>query len=218
MKHRKLNTPVYLSLGLCTVLMVLCLMVATGTTFARYRMDQRIPAELEPRPLDQVYLGQWGKDGQTEKPVFLTEQQNAWKTVDGETYLEFTVSNGLTEESFAGKDLRVYVRVVGTLDIRNGGNGPVIKLLVPAEEEGEAPEEFIGKPERIPQGTQLYHTFGEGWIFRFCDKENQEIFQTLEGGSLNWTDLKLVMELPQNDPNAYTGLLQLQITGDYTIK
>ena len=218
MKHRKLNTPVYLSLGLCAVLMVLCLMVATGTTFARYRLDQTLSMEMEARPLDQVYLGRWGIDEDTDKPIFLTDEQNTWKTVDGETSLEFTVSNGLTEESFAGKDLRVYVRIVGTLDIRNGGNGPVLKLLVPAGEEGEDPEEFIGKPERIPQGTQLYHIFGEGWIFRFCDEEGEEIFQTLEGGSLNWTELKLIMELPQGDPNSYTGLLQLQITGDYTIK
>lgn len=218
MKHRKLNTPMYLCLGLCAVLMVFCLIIATGTTFARYRLEQALPMDLEARPLDQVYLGQWSIDEETEKPVFITDQQNPWQTVDGVTRLEFTVSNGLTEKSFAREELRVYVRVVGTLDIRDGGNGPVLKLLVPSQEEGEDPQEYIGKPERIPQGTQLHHTFGEGWIFRFCDEEGQEIFQTLEGGALNWMDLKLVMEMPEGSAASYTGLLQLQITGDYTIQ
>lgn len=217
MKHRKLNTPVYLALGLCAVLMGLCMLIATGTTFARYRLEQQLSMEPEPRPLDQVYLGEWGVDAETKKPKFLTDVQNTWQTVDGLTRLEFTVSNGLTEESFAWEDLRVYVRVVGTLDIRNGGNGPVLKLILPPLEEGEDPEVLIGKPERIVQDTQLYHTFGEGWIFRFCDDQGQEVFRTLEGGSLNWLDMKLVMELPQADAAQYTGLLQLQITGDYTI-
>lgn len=215
MKHRKMNMPVYLTLGLCTVLMVLCLILATGTSFARYRMDQKLPLAMEARAQDQVYLGRMTLEETTGEPVMDLETGSIWQTVDGETRLEFTVANGTDGENYAREAQRVYVRLIGTLDVRMNGTGPVLKLLVPPEEDGEEAAVYTGVPERIPQGTQLHLTFGDGWIYRFCDENGEEVFQTLEGGALNWMDMKLLMEGYLTD---YSGLLQLQITSDYTLK
>lgn len=215
MKHRKVNTPVYLTLGLCTVLMVFCLMLATGTTFARYRVDTSAAMAMEARPRDQVLLGKWETDPQTGKTVFDTETQNTWKTVDGTTALEFSVSNGTDEETFAYEDLKVYVRLVASLDIRYEGTGPVVKLVAPSQEEEGEQVEYTGKPERIPEGTQLHLTFGDGWIYRFYDEKGEEVYQTLPGGVLSGMDMKLVLEENQK---TYSGLLQLQVTADYIIR
>ena len=214
MKHRKMNMPVYLTLGLCTVLMVCCLILATGTSFARYRMDQNLPVGMEARPRDQVYLGRIEANGAGET-VLDTEEISTWKTVDGETRLEFTVANGTNSKNFALEEQRVFVRIIGTLDIRSDGTGPVLKLMVPSAEEGGETRVYTGVPERIPVGTLLHHTFGDGWIYRFCDEENAEFMHILEGGQLNWMDMKLVME---GNGGSVTGLLQLQITSDYTLK
>ena len=46
-------------------------------------------------------------------------------------------------------------------------------------------------------------------------EEEEEFVQILEGGALNWMDMKLVME---GNINSASGLLQLQITSDYTLK
>lgn len=72
-------------------------------------------------------------------------------------------------------------------------------------------DEYTATVTRIVQGTSLYNSFGDGWVFRFTDENGRELTWELEGGQFSCITLELILE--GSDP-AVTTLLQLQIIGD----
>jgi hypothetical protein len=72
-------------------------------------------------------------------------------------------------------------------------------------------DEYTAEVTRITVGTSLYHTYGEGWLFRFLDQEGRELTWDLAGGQFSSIHVELILE--GADPATAT-LLQLQITGD----
>lgn len=72
-------------------------------------------------------------------------------------------------------------------------------------------DEYTAVVSRVAAGTALYHTYGDGWLFRFLDEEGRELTWDLAGGQFSCMTVDLILE--GSDP-ATTTLLQLQIIGD----
>jgi len=72
-------------------------------------------------------------------------------------------------------------------------------------------DEYTAVVSRVAAGTALYHTYGDGWLFRFVDEEGRELTWDLAGGQFSCMTVDLILE--GTDPAATT-LLQLQIIGD----
>ena len=82
--------------------------------------------------------------------------------------------------------------------------------MIPSAEEGAEDEIITATAEKISKDSLTYTTFGEGWVFTFCDKNGKEIEWVLEGGSLSTVTMKLVLKGMEEDAQS---LLQLQIIG-----
>lgn len=227
MKLRKFNTSPWLLLGMAAVLMTTCLVVAIGPAFARYQVDSEATANLQARPLEQIYLGQMipviGAESET---VFDHESQGKWYSLEGAMTLEFAVANGkyedvvdeqtrevTTMELFAEQDQRVIVRVVASPILWDGTEELLLALRAPSRTKQGEFEEFRAVPERINPDSTLYQNFGEGWYISFADEYGQELSWLLEGGKLSAVELALTLKGVSADE---TGLLKLQIISDYT--
>lgn len=229
MKLRKINKTSRLLLGLAAVLIMGCLVMAVGPAQARYRVENKDTIELQARALEPVYLGRMVKAAEdTDDKVFDYTHQGVWQSVDGTTRLEFAVANGkiaksvnaqtnkvTSTEVYAKEDQRVWIQLIGDLNVWNGKDAFSLKLKSPSRTKLGAFEEFTAKAERIDPDSQIYKTFGDGWIFTFQDEAGQALSWKLEGGKLSVVELELIMEgkVPEN-----LGLLKLQVTGDYTQK
>lgn len=222
MYNQKKNRTLWLAAALIPILILGCIVAATGGAFARYRADRRATIEFTVRPPDQVYLGMMVQ-GEEETLVFDPTAQGTWKTIDQTRQLEFTIANGIDAETCAKENQRISLRLIGTLGIWDGVDETfkVILQLPPEEEEGEEATETTelkrieATVTRIREGSPMYSTFGDGWVFAFFDGEDearQELSWLLEGGTLDTLTLTLILEGAAEEE---VSLLQLQISGIY---
>lgn len=225
MKLRKMNTS-WLMLGMVAVLLMACLMVAVNPAFARYQVESEGTANLQARPLEQIYLGQMVRPTGTEtEPVFDYKSQGKWYTLDGVMTLEFAVANGkydelvdenrnvYTVEEFAESDQRAMVRLVASPIVWDGTGEFPLTLRAPSRTKKGEFEEFQAVLEWIHPDSMLYKNFGEGWCITFLDEYGQELSWLLEGGKLSAVEFALTLKgMPADE----TGLLKLQIVSDYT--
>ncbi len=211
MNQRKQNRTLALAAALLPILLLGILVASTGGALARYRADKKASITLEVRPLDQVYLGQMvtAEDG---KVSFDPTAPGVWKTVDGKQQLEFTIANGTAADAFSQENQRVHLRLIGTLGIWDGSEKMKLTLEYPSEEDPGKTETCIAKVTRIREGSPMYTTFGDGWVFAFFIEDGEELNWLLEGGALNTVTMKLWLEGAALDE---AGLLQLQISGVY---
>lgn len=225
MKLRKMNTS-WLMLGMVLVLLMACFMVVVNPAFARYQVESEGTANLQARPLEQIYLGQMvpGTGGEQE-PVFDHEIQGKWYALDGVMTLEFAVANGKYEdlvdenrevstiEIFAESDQRAMVRLVASPIVWDGTGEFPLTLRAPSRTTQGEFEEFQAVLEWIHPDSILYKNFGEGWSITFLDEHGQELSWLLEGGKLSAVEFALTLKGMPADEN---GQLKLQIVSDYT--
>lgn len=215
MNQRKPNMTRWYALGLAVVLMVGCLAMSVGVTWARYRTDVNGSVFFQARKPLSVCLGRMeaADDGGA---VFTTTGQRSWEMVDGRLQLDFAVANGTSLEAFEAADQRFYIRLLGSLGAWSGEETAAIYLVIPPTEESveeatETAEPTLVKAAavRIEPNTQLWNTFGDGWAFCFLDEQSgEELVWTLAGGGLSCLDLDLVID---GGTLTDTSLLQLQI-------
>lgn len=208
---RKPNITQWYLLGLAAILVVGCLTMAAGTTFARYRDEIVKIIPFQVRQPNEVYLGTLeysaysGRDG-----MFVQSKETRWQEFDGDLMLSFAVGNGKDEEEFAAADQKIQVRLIGSIGAWYP-NGPMKMLLkVPKASEPEGFQVLEATPIRISQESPLYETFGDGWLFCFLDEAGREYSWTLEGGKLSYITMDLTFE---NADLVDTSLLQLQVNG-----
>ena len=214
MNRRKLNISSWYSLGLAVVLMVTCLLLSAGATFARYRSEVGKSIIFKVRQPVTVCLGsvEYG-EGHPEEGRFIRTDEGNWTQDDNDNlHLKFAIANGETELSFEQLDQEVGVRLIGTLGIQSEADDISVMLTFPKADEPEEFETVEAKVVRIAAGSAMHATFGDGWVFCFTDKKGEELTWTLEGGKLSWTEMELIME---GATPIDTSFLQLQITGNY---
>jgi hypothetical protein len=213
MNRRKQNISRWALPLLLALLVVGCLVASTGGALARYRVDRKEEITFEVRPPEQIYLGQMVT--QNGAVSFDPAAQGNWEMAEGKQQLTFTIANGTGEKAFSGQDQQVHLRLVGTLGIWNGSDKLKLTLEVPSEDDPEKMETYEATVTRIREGSPMYATFGDGWVFAFFDENGEELTWLLEGGS--FAHLTLTMTLEGAAPGE-AGLLQLQISSVSTEK
>ena len=185
--------------GLIALLVVGCLIVSVGGTWARFRMDYTGNTTFKADVPASVVLGVW--DDETE--VFTSDNELVWTEIDGKFKLDFAISNNSSYD-----DQIVKVRMMANLNVWDEDNN--VKDIVISD---GTEEKYTMHPERIGENTSVYYTFGDGWIFTFFDEEGKEAQWLLEGGKLSVKDLDVIIN---SDVLTDIGLVQLQIVTDFT--
>lgn len=214
MNRRKLNISTWYSLGLAVVLVIFCLILSTGVTWARYRSEVSKDIHFKVRKPVTVCLGQVERgEGAPEEGRFV-QSGGAWvQNEDNTLQLNFAIANGANELSYEERNQEVHIRLIGTLGIQSEEDTISLKLAFPNADDPEEMETVKAKAVRIKAGSAMHTTFGDGWMFCFTDKKGEELTWTLEGGALSWIEMELTME---GGAPADTSLLQLQIVSRYT--
>lgn len=210
MNQRKLNISTWYSLGLAAVLVVFSLLVAIGTTWARYRTEKSEEIYFEPADLVEVCLGKVEyEEGNPAAGKFVQSNEGSWElNEEGQLQLKFAVANGTSVTAYERQSQEFYIRLVGSLGIQSEEKKLSLKLTFPDADEPEGLKTVEATAIRIVPGSAMYNTFGDGWVFSFMDEEEGELTWMLEGGSLSYIEMALTLE---NGTLADASLLQLQI-------
>ena len=207
MKQRKPNIKAWYSLALVMLLCIGLLAVATGTTLARYRAEQKKDLSFRVRPPEQIHLGiveleEVEGDPPTTKEVFVPTAKLAWVTEKDVTRLKFAVANGVSNADHSARDQKIHLRLIASVGVWNGTQTPVLTLTLPPEEGETEPKTVTATVEPLAEGTALYHTHGQGWLYTFLDKNQEELFWELDGGELSFlTFIVTIDEAVPDDPS-----------------
>lgn len=199
-KNNRLPVRIYLLL-LCLTLSSLLLV---GVTFGRYQQEfppVSYPFIAEGRGslvLGGVVTQDWLDSGKW--PAVPTD----WITDINTASLDFSISNGRSTTDFTQRNQTAIVRLVTGLGVGEPEN-MAVKLTYYQDEQ---PVTFIGRAEKIHEGSLAYQHFGQGWVYRFYDAMGDEIVFTLTGGTLSYQNLTVTLT-GETDPV----LCQLQIFG-----
>ena len=225
MKHQKSNISLWWLMGLAVLLMIAALLIATGTSLARYRESvDAIRLQDIRKPLS-IYLGtvEYPQEQTTEEeatteateptkateatePVgtFVPAESGQWELTDTGLYqLKFAVANGLKADEFDNRDQWVYVRLIGSSQVLGAAEGTGIQLTVFG---GKEPVVVDAVAAPIADQSELYGIFGGGWIFSFRDEDGEELRWLLEGRTLNHIEMALTV-----DGAAVTDISQLRL-------
>lgn len=185
--------------ALAVLLLLGCIVLLAGTTFARYQFSSGPQGLLyQAKEYAKVYL--WSDE--------LDDSQSTWEVVDrsaGALSMSFCVSNGADADDYSAEDQEVTVRLAATLGIQDAENTVEAALLV----EGKGVYSATIRP--IERGTPLYAEFGGGWLFTFLNEEGEEQSWTLEGGGLSVIPMQLYV---QGVSESQSSMLQVQVSGD----
>lgn len=243
MDKRKPNISRWYVLGIAALLMTACLLLGVGTTLARYRTDSQAGILFEPREPVSVTLGRMKMNTETEALEFDSTATIGWETqADGSALMNFVISNQAQQDEPLEVRVRLLGSLhawngeesttVGesettteTTEPVTPGGTVVLTDCTPLEDDGERETTEDGTEQeaqypsyaayvmRIPENSALYHSFGDGWVFRFLDDEGQELTWTLEEGKLSCVELNITIN---GDVLAGTSLFQLQIVAEQT--
>lgn len=211
MNRWKQNISRWYALGLAAVLTAACLVLATGTVWARYRAVYDDTLTFQTRAPVTLRLGR--TDPETNG--FTAGDPGPWVVEDGGLRLDFAVSNGTDPERFEAEDQTFRIRLVTSLGM--DAETVAIRLSDPAENAGEETEAgeqgYTAQPVRITESSPLYQSFGDGWVYRFQNEAGQELAWTLEGGVFSCVELELrIVSLDGGQID--TSLMQLQLIGE----
>ena len=191
MKRRKLHISPALRLGMAVLLLLCCMIVALGVTFARYHNGEKGSLTFRPYKDSQVCLGYMDEDS-------FVNAQNDWVQAEEQLQLSFAISYVSSNRKFAPADQVVCLRVVASLGVWNEEMSSPLSLTV-----GE--NTYIATPQRIAENSALYTQFGDGWVFRFYDDEENELQWELVGGQFSCIQGLLCVDAAVGD----TSLLRL---------
>ena len=196
MNVRKSNIGTWYRLALATLAVVLCVILAAGTAFARYRTESEAEIAIQAQAVSYVYLG----------GVFngeFTAGSGNWQNNDeGNPQLQFMLSNQGVAEAAAPGDQEVWLRVLVSETLGNQG----LQLVLTTPDR----KNIMATPTPIGKTTPLYQQFGPGWIYTFQDTNGEELTWELDGGVRSEVTMTLTA-LCDIVPD--TSLIQLQATG-----
>lgn len=189
--------------ALAAVLLLGCVILMAGTTFARYQMSGD-PENLTYKAKKNARVYLWSD--------YRNESENTWSVVDSSTgslRMDFYVTNGESEYSYSAEDQNITVRLVASLGIRDKNDLAQVALVVDGKE--DAP--YYAVAQQIEYGTPLYAEFGDGYLYTIRDADGKEVAWPLQGGQISLIPMEFyVRGVPENQ----SSLLQVQVFGDVT--
>ena len=198
MGKEKLDSTHRTLLKFVAVVLLVCLWMAVGTAFARYRYKQTDNLTFAPQTTTGIHLfgGVAGDGSFTQLPAGFTDGVNGQE-------LRFLISNGTAKDTFAQQDTRVRVRLAGTLGLGSGDN-----LHAQLTVNGTV---YTATVKKIDVQSPMYITFGEGWLCCFEDAKGNELIWELEGGQLSYTQMDLCIQTAEG---VDISMLQLLVTAE----
>lgn len=199
--HQKKNRPFALRRLVLTVsLLLLCIILAVGITWARYRAEEDSFLQYTTRDPGAVSL--WA--GYNELTGTLTAGEIPWTFSNGTGTAQFYISNGTSEADYSDEDLSAAIRLLVSLNAADAQ----VELSV---SDGSSTATWGGTPVEIQEGTPLFTSFGGGTAYVFQNENGSELDWNLEGGALSVLSVQIeVSNLEQLDGAA---LLQVQVVG-----
>ena len=187
-----------------SILLLICIFLMVGTTWARYQSKESQLFNYELRDYAFVYLWHSYDEG----TGTFRNQQSTWQSEGDWKTLDFCISNG-TAEDFAEEDQWVNIRLLVSLGA--WGETEEVEVLLNFPQSGES---FPGKVQPIMENSPVHSTFGAGWVITFCDVEGEEIGWILNGTELSILEAQIAV---RNMKLGETTLMQLQVIGDTSI-
>lgn len=191
---------------LLAVLMVGCAVCAVGVTTARYRSQMEDAFYLQVRPRENVRMGVLST-GENEEILFTPSDTMQWTLENGTATMNFAVANGEGPAQYAKTDCTFSLRLIGSLGLWDGTQNAQVTLRLPDKLAETGYREYPAEVTQIRQDSQLYHSYGEGWLFAFR-QDGKELEWTLEAGTFSYIPMTLVVE---GEKISEETLLQLQI-------
>lgn len=194
MRPTKSNHGTKYGLAFVFLLLMACLILTVGVSFARYQYlgDPQVFG-YQAKQYSSVYLGS-AFDGKT-----LDTTQSTWNYEENGYSMSCVVSNGSSNTSFAQEDQWVTFYLTGTLGFSAEEEPMDVSILV-RKDNGDGTAEVKtcqGIAQPIQPQTPLYARFGEGWFFTFqnilSEKEEEARF-LLEGGEFSMLSVTLYVQ------------------------
>ena len=175
--------------------MVCLLVLATGTTFARYQAERQESLAFQVTEPQLLFLGTIKED------VFVPTDRLEWVVEDEVATLTFAVANGSAEQGVSTRDQAIQLRMLGSLGIGEEGKTP--SLTATFQTPDGKKQSIKGKAASIKSGSAMYHSYGAGWVYSFYESTTegtQEVSLELPGGELNYIiiTVKVKSNLPEN--------------------
>lgn len=175
-------------LCLALLLCMAALVIATGTTYARYRTDAEAEILFEVKTPSQIVIGTVLTDAEGNEEFYPNGIQG-WKTEGNTATLEIAVSNGSSGNSV--KDQEIRFRLIGGLGFSVGEGTAEVTLKI--TEDGSE-KIFYAEAEKILENTALHFEHGDGWVFTFFDENGKEFSRILEGGKSSYIKMSIIVD------------------------
>lgn len=198
--YQKKNTQFARRLMLTVSLLLMCIILMVGVTWARYQAKKNSYLSYNTREPAAISL--WS--GYDEATGTLTEGNVTWTLSNGVGTAHFYISNGTSTMEYSDEDVSATIRLLAS---QRATNAQVVMYV----SDGSSTTTWPATPVQIKEGTPLYDTFGGGNAYVFLEEDGSELSWKLEGGTLSVLSVQIdVRNLEQIDDAA---LLQLQVVG-----
>ena len=195
MKQQKPNNVLSRLLGLTLCFLMSAFVLSVGTAYARYQFEIKEEAVFHVREPEKVMIGTMD-DG-----VFSKADNLEWKVEKDIASLQLTVANGSSETDFCTRDQIVRFWMVGSLGVMENGAPSKVSVTFLDENKNWETKTVQAYVRPIEEGTALYHSYGDGWLYRFFEftvDGEKELTWELPGGEFNYITLtaKIEGEIP----------------------
>lgn len=175
-------------LCLALLLCMAALVIATGTTYARYRTDAEAEILFEVKTPSQIVIGTVSTDAEGNEE-FDPSGIPGWKTEGNTATLEIAVSNGSSGNGI--KDQEIRFRLIGGLGLSVGEGTAEVTLKI--TEDGSE-KIFYAEAKKILENTALHFEHGDGWVFTFFEENGKEFSRILEGGKTSYIKMSIIVD------------------------
>lgn len=186
--NRQKNSSLRHLLCLALLLCMAALVIATGTTYARYRTDAEAEILFEVKTPSQIVIGTVLTDAEGNEEFDLNGIPG-WKTEGNTATFEIAVSNGSSGNGV--KDQEIRFRLIGGLGLSVGEGTAEVTLKI--TEDGSE-KIFYAEAEKILENTALHFEHGDGWVFTFFDENGKEFSRILEGGKTSYIKMSIIVD------------------------
>ncbi|MBQ5327636.1 MAG: hypothetical protein J6J15_00445 [Oscillospiraceae bacterium] len=196
-------------LCLALLLCMAALVIATGTTYARYRTDAEAEILFEVKTPSQIIIGTvltYAEGNEEFDPSGIPEE---WKTEGNTATLEIAVSNGSSGNGI--KDQEIRFRLIGGLGLSVGEGTAEVTLKI--TEDGSE-KIFYAEAEKILENTALHFEHGDGWVFTFFDENGKEFSRILEGGKSSYIKMSIIVDTTEIDKENLNLMIEPQFIAE----
>ena len=203
MDKKRTNISIKTALTCALLMITLCALLVGIVTFARYQWEfaqasyQFVPESQRAIMLYNGHLTQELIDSGS-----LQQTSGVWERTGDGGVIQVSVANG-TPAEFAEEDRSVAISVAAGLAIEKAD---ALTVSLSYTDENGSTVTVTGVPEKIPEGSMQQTAFGDGWVYRFFEGEDELRF-LLKGKAFFYENFTVTVtgDVP-------AALLDLQVT------